>query len=170
MQTEPAKASTPDDREFLTFVLGQEEYCIDILKVQEIRGYESVTRIANAPDFIKGVINLRGNIVPIVDLRIKFRLGKVEYGGQTAVIVLNVLGRTIGMVVDRVSDVMSLSHDRIKPAPEFGTALNTQYIMGLAMLDDRMIIVINIEKLISSPEVQLIDEAGSAAPESSGKV
>jgi purine-binding chemotaxis protein CheW len=170
MQTEPTQAPTADRREFLTFVLGQEEYCIDILKVQEIRGYDAVTRIANAPDFIKGVINLRGNIVPIIDLRIKFRLGEVEYGGQTAVIVINVLGRTIGMVVDRVSDVMSLSHDRIKPAPEFGTALNTQYILGLAMLDDRMIIVINIEKLISSPEAQLIDEAGSAAPQSSGKV
>jgi purine-binding chemotaxis protein CheW len=166
MQTEPAQSPTAHLREFLTFVLGQEEYCIDILKVQEIRGYDAVTRIANAPDFIKGVINLRGNIVPIVDLRIKFRLSQVEYGGQTAVIVLNVLGRTIGMVVDRVSDVMSLSQDRIKPAPEFGTALNTQYILGLAMLDDRMIIVINIEKLISSPEAQLIDEAGSAAPES----
>jgi len=163
MQTEPAQASTPD--QFLTFVLGQEEYCIDILKVQEIRGYDAVTRIANAPDFIKGVINLRGNIVPIVDLRIKFRLGEVEYGGQTAVIVLNVLGRTIGMVVDRVSDVMSLNPERIKPAPDFSAALNTQYIQGLATLDDRMIIVVDIEKLISSPEVQLIDEAGSTASE-----
>src|SRR5438132_14260722 len=113
MQAEPNRtAATAEKHEFLTFTLGREEYCIDILKVQEIRGYDAVTRIANAPDFIKGVINLRGNIVPIVDLRIKFRLGEVEYGGQTAVIVLNVLGRTIGMVVDRVSDVMSLSHDR----------------------------------------------------------
>jgi len=117
-------------------VLGQEEYCIDILKVQEIRGYDAVTRIANAPDFIKGVINLRGKSCD-VDLRIKFRLGEVEYGGQTAVIVLNVLGRTIGMVVDRVSDVMSLNPERIKPAPTSGAALNTQYIQGLATLDDR---------------------------------
>jgi len=156
-------AATAEKREFLTFTLGREEYCIDILKVREIRGYDAVTRVANAPDFIKGVINLRGNIVPIVDLRIKFRLEQVEYGGQTAVIILGILERTIGIVVDSVSDVISLAHERIKPAPEFSAALNTQYIQGLATLDDRMIIVVNIEKLISSPEVQLIDEAGSSA-------
>jgi purine-binding chemotaxis protein CheW len=166
MQAEPNRtAATAENREFLTFTLGREEYCIDILKVREIRGYDAVTRVANAPDFIKGVINLRGNIVPIVDLRIKFRLEKVEYDGQTAVIILGILERTIGIVVDSVSDVMSLSQDRIKPAPEFSAALNTQYIQGLATLDDRMIIVVDIEKLISSPEVQLIDEAGSAASE-----
>src|SRR5713226_8946677 len=133
MQAEPNRmAATTENREFLTFTLGQEEYCIDILKVQEIRGYDAVTRIANAPDFIKGVINLRGNIVPIVDLRIKFRLEQVEYGGQTAVIILNILERTIGIVVDSVSDVILLGPERIKPAPEFGAALNTQYIQGLA--------------------------------------
>ena len=156
-------AATAEKREFLTFTLGREEYCIDILKVREIRGYDAVTRVANAPDFIKGVINLRGNIVPIVDLRIKFRLEHVEYGDHTAVIILGILERTIGVVVDSVSDVISLAHERIKPAPEFSAALNTQYIQGLATLDDRMIIVVNIEKLISSPEVQLIDEAGSSA-------
>ncbi len=154
-----------ENREFLTFNLGREEYCIDILKVREIRGYDAVTRVANAPAFIKGVINLRGNIVPIVDLRIKFRLEKVEYDGQTAVIILGILERTIGIVVDSVSDVMSLNPERIKPAPEFSGAMNTQYIQGLATLDDRMIIVVDIEKLISSPEVQLIDEAGSSASE-----
>jgi purine-binding chemotaxis protein CheW len=166
MQAEPNRtAAMAENREFLTFTLGREEYCIDILKVREIRGYDAVTRVANAPDFIKGVINLRGNIVPIVDLRIKFRLEQVEYGGQTAVIILGILERTIGIVVDSVSDVISLAHERIKPAPEFSAALNTQYIQGLATLDDRMIIVVNIEKLISSPEVQLIDEAGSSAAE-----
>jgi len=166
MQAEPNRtAATAEKHEFLTFTLGREEYCIDILKVREIRGYDAVTRVANAPDFIKGVINLRGNIVPIVDLRIKFRLENVEYGDQTAVIILGILERTIGIVVDSVSDVISLAHERIKPAPEFSAALNTQYIQGLATLDDRMIIVVNIEKLISSPEVQLIDEAGSSAAE-----
>jgi len=164
MQAEPNRtAATAEKHEFLTFTLGREEYCIDILKVREIRGYDAVTRVANAPDFIKGVINLRGNIVPIVDLRIKFRLEHVEYRDHTAVIILGILERTIGIVVDSVSDVISLAHERIKPAPEFSAALNTQYIQGLATLDDRMIIVVNIEKLISSPEVQLIDEAGSSA-------
>jgi purine-binding chemotaxis protein CheW len=165
MQTEPNRAATVAHREFLTFTLCNEEYCIDILKVQEIRGYDAVTRIANTPDFIKGVINLRGSIVPIVDLRIKFRLEQVDYSGQTAVIILDILERTIGIVVDRVSDVISLSNDRIKPAPEFGAALNTQYISGLATLDDRMIIMVNIEKLINSPEAQLIGEVEHAASE-----
>jgi purine-binding chemotaxis protein CheW len=164
MQAERNSATaTAENREFLTFTLGEEEYCIDILKVQEIRGYDAVTKIANAPDFIKGVINLRGNIVPIVDLRIKFNLKEVEYHGQTVVIILNILGRTIGIVVDRVSDVILLGSERIKPTPEFGATLNTQYITGLATLDDRMLIVMNIEKLMSSPEMQLLSEAQGAA-------
>ena len=164
MQAERSSATaTAENREFLTFTLGEEEYCIDILKVQEIRGYDAVTRIANAPDFIKGVINLRGNIVPIVDLRIKFHLKDVEYHGQTVVIILNILGRTIGIVVDRVSDVILLGAERIKPTPEFGATLNTQYILGLATLEDRMLIVVNIEKLLSSPEMQLLSETQGAA-------
>jgi purine-binding chemotaxis protein CheW len=116
-------------QEFLIFTLGAEEYGIDILKVQEIRGYESVTRIANAPDFIKGVINLRGIIVPIVDMRIKFHLGRVEYDHQTVVIILNVAGRVVGMVVDGVSDVLTLATDQIMPAPEFGATLTAEYLM-----------------------------------------
>jgi purine-binding chemotaxis protein CheW len=151
--------------EFLTFALGQEEYCIDILKVQEIRGYDAVTKIANAPAFIKGVINLRGNIVPIIDLRIKFDLPDVGYHAQTVVIILNILERTIGIVVDRVSDVISLAPESIKPAPEFGAILSTHYILGLAPLEDRMMIVVNIERLMSSPEMQLVSEAAGAALE-----
>src|SRR5512135_2459991 len=108
------------DREYLTFSLGQEEYGIDILKVQEIRGYDTVTRIANSPAFIKGVINLRGIIVPIVDMRIKFNLDHADYNEMTVVIILNVAGRVIGMVVDGVSDVITLKSEQIKPAPEFG--------------------------------------------------
>src|SRR6185369_18058551 len=99
--------------EFLTFTLGDEEYAIDILKVQEIRGYEPPTMIANAPPFIKGVINLRGIIVPVVDLRIKFNLGKIEYTPFTVVIILNVAGRVVGAVVDAVSDVISLTPAQI---------------------------------------------------------
>ncbi|BBI47709.1 chemotaxis protein CheW [Vreelandella olivaria] len=120
-------AAEAENREFLVFSLGDEEYAIDILKVQEIRGYENVTRIANAPDFIKGVTNLRGVIVPIVDLRIKFHFDKVEYGGQTVVIVVNVADRVVGIVVDGVSDVMTLTPDQIKPAPEFGVTLSSDF-------------------------------------------
>ena len=146
-------------RELLTFTLGREEYGIDILKVQEIRGYEAVTTIANAPEFIKGVINLRGIIVPIVDMRIKFNLGNVSYDDTTVVIILNVSGRVVGMVVDGVSDVITLKADQVKPAPEFGAGLDTRYLQGLGTVDERMIILVDIEKLMSSREMELVDEA-----------
>jgi purine-binding chemotaxis protein CheW len=144
--------------EFLAFTLGKEEYGIDILKVQEIRGYETVTRIANAPDFIKGVVNLRGIIVPIVDMRIKFNLGEPIYDQFTVVIILNIGGRIVGMVVDSVSDVITLSAEQIKPAPEMGTAFNTDYLVGLGTLDQRMLILVDIDKLMSSAEMGLIDK------------
>lgn len=145
-------------QEFLAFTLGKEEYGIDILKVQEIRGYETVTRIANAPDFIKGVVNLRGIIVPIVDMRIKFNLGEPTYDQFTVVIILNIGGRVVGMVVDSVSDVTTLSPEQIKPAPEMGTALNTDYLIGLGTIDQRMLILVDIDKLMSSAEMGLIEQ------------
>lgn len=145
--------------EYLTFMLGRETYGIDILKVQEIRGYDTVTHIANAPDFMKGVINLRGVIVPIVDMRIKFRVGEPTYHQFTVVIIMNVLNRVIGMVVDSVSDVVTLTPDQIRPAPELGAALDTHYITGLGTLNDQMLILVDIEKLMSSEEMQLIDHA-----------
>lgn len=144
--------------EFLAFTLGREEYGIDILKVQEIRGYEQVTRIANAPDFVKGVVNLRGIIVPIVDMRIKFNLGEPTYDQFTVVIILNIGGRVMGMVVDSVSDVITLKADQVKPAPEMGTAFNTDYLIGLGTLDERMLILIDIDKLMSSAEMGLIEK------------
>jgi purine-binding chemotaxis protein CheW len=144
--------------EFLAFTLGKEEYGIDILKVQEIRGYESVTRIANAPQFIKGVVNLRGIIVPIVDMRIKFNLGEPTYDQFTVVIILNIGGRVVGMVVDSVSDVTTLTPDQIKPAPEMGTVLNTDYLIGLGTLDQRMLILVDIDRLMSSDEMGLIEK------------
>lgn len=145
--------------EYLTFTLGNEEYAIDILKVQEIRGYEPPTLIANAPPFIKGVINLRGIIVPVVDLRIKFNLGKVEYTPFTVVIILNVAGRVIGVVVDSVSDVISLTSAQIRPAPDFSGSFDTKYILGLASQDARMMIVTDIERLMTSADMELIDSA-----------
>ncbi|QJQ97204.1 MULTISPECIES: chemotaxis protein CheW [Halomonadaceae] len=157
MSSANAAAVDAHSREFLVFSLGDEEYAIDILKVQEIRGYENVTRIANAPEFIKGVTNLRGVIVPIVDLRIKFHLDKVEYGGQTVVIVVNVGERVVGIVVDGVSDVMSLTPEQIKPAPEFGVTLSSDYLSGLGSLDDRMLVLVDIDKLLTSHEMALVD-------------
>ena len=152
-----ASVTDPASREFLAFKLGAEEYGIDILKVQEIRGYETVTRIANSPDFLKGVVNLRGIIVPIVDMRIKFNLGDPSYDQFTVVIILNIAGRVMGMVVDSVSDVTTLSPSQIRPAPEMGTAFNTDYLIGLGTLDERMLILVDIDKLMSSDEMGLVD-------------
>ena len=147
-----------DSREYLTFTLGDEEYGIDILNVQEIRGYDAVTKIANSPEFIKGVINMRGVIVPIIDMRLKFQLGTVEYNQFTVVIILHISGRVIGMVVDGVSDVVALRPEQIRPAPEFGAVLDTAYIDGLATLDERMVIVVDIEKLMTSGEMGLVEQ------------
>lgn len=157
MQASEGQPAGGGGRELLTFTLGNEEYGIDILKVQEIRGYDAVTTIANTPDFIKGVINLRGIIVPIVDMRIKFRLGKVEYNQFTVVIILNVANRVVGIVVDGVSDVIALTAEQLKPAPEFSAGLDTQYITGLGTVDDRMIIVMDIERLMTSRDMELVE-------------
>lgn len=143
--------------EFLTFRLGAEEYGIDILKVQEIRSYEPPTRIANSPQFVKGVVNLRGVIVPIVDLRLKLACEKAEYNSFTVVIVLNVKGRVVGAVVDSVSDVLELSADSIKPAPEMASAVETSFITGISSVNDRMLIMMDIEALMASAEMGLMD-------------
>ena len=126
-------------REYLTFRLDQEEYGIDILKVQEIRGYEPPTRIANAPSFIKGVVNLRGTIVPIVDMRLKFNCSQAKYDSFTVVIILHLEGRIVGIVVDSVSDVTALRDEQISPAPDFGSAVRADHIRGLASVDQRML-------------------------------
>ncbi|MES2770645.1 MAG: chemotaxis protein CheW [Pseudomonadota bacterium] len=148
-------------REYLTFVLGDEEYAIDILKVQEIRGYEPPTMIANAPPFIKGVINLRGIIVPVVDMRIKFNLSTADYTPFTVVIILNVANRVLGMVVDSVSDVLSLMPEQIRAAPDFSASFDTRYIIGLATLDERMLIVADIAQLMTSQDMELINHVAA---------
>ena len=140
------------------FKLGEEEYGIDIQKVQELRGYDAVTRIANAPDYIKGVVNLRGIIVPIIDMRIKFKLGDPTYDQFTVVIVLNIGGRVVGMVVDSVSDVITLTGEQIKPAPEMGSVLDADYLIGLGTLDERMLILVDIDRLMSSDEMGLVEK------------
>ena len=147
--------------EALAFKLGDEEYGVDILKVQEIRGHDPVTRIANAPDFIKGVVNLRGIIVPIVDLRQRFHLDIRDNDQLTVVIVLNIANRVIGMVVDSVSDVIRIGRDDIRPAPQMGTAFDANFLLGLGTIDDRMVILIDIERLLSSEELGLIERAAA---------
>jgi purine-binding chemotaxis protein CheW len=148
-----------DGGQFLTLRLGDEEYAIDILSVQEIRSYEEPTRMVNAPGFIKGVINLRGVIVPIVDLRLKLNLASVEYNQFTVVIILNVRGTVIGVVVDSVSDVVTLSSQAIKAAPQFEAALDARFITGLASLNERMLIVMNMNALMSNAELGLVSAA-----------
>ena len=153
-----ARSSSRASAEFLTFRLGAEEYGIDILRVQEIRSYEKPTRIANAPPHILGVVNLRGVIVPVVDLRIKLGCKKVEYNGLTVVIVLNVKGRVVGVVVDSVSDVLELPREQIRAAPEMASStVDTAFITGIASVGERMLILIDIEALMGSPDMGLMD-------------
>ena len=146
-------------REYLTFRLDQEEYGIDILKVQEIRGYEPPTRIANAPEFIKGVVNLRGTIVPIVDMRIKFNCTQADYNTFTVVIILNLRQRVVGIVVDSVSDVMELSAEAIRPAPDIESAIDNGCILGLGSVGERMLILLDIERLMGNVDMGLVASA-----------
>ena len=143
----------PTPGEFLTFTLGEEDYGVDILKVQEIRGYDAVTRVPDAPDYIKGVINLRGTIVPVIDLRLKLRLREARYDSLTVMIVLNVEDRVVGIVVDSVPDVIPLSQEQIRPTPEFGAAVDTRFISGIGTLDERMLILLDIETLLDSADL-----------------
>lgn len=161
LQRDNSKQNT--GHEFLTFALGAEEYGIDILKVQEIRCYERVTHIVNAPEFIKGVINLRGIIVPIIDLRLKFNLGSADYTAFTVVIILNLNSRVLGVVVDSVSDVIQLEAEEIREAPSLSSVdLDAQFIRGLATLNERMVILMDIEALMSSRDMALTNTLTTA--------
>ena len=155
-----AETASSSAREYLTFRLDQEEYGIDILKVQEIRGYEPPTRIAHAPEFIKGVVNLRGTIIPIVDMRLKFNCSQAEYNSFTVVIILNLRNRVVGIVVDSVSDVMELAADNVKAAPDIESVIDNDCILGLGSVGERMLILLNIEKLMSSVDMGLVAAGG----------
>lgn len=155
--TEPAVEGPRE--EFLSFRLGGEEYGVDILKVQEIRSYDTVTRLPEAPDYIKGVINLRGTIVPVVDMRLKLKLGQADFDKQTVMIILNVADKVIGMVVDGVSDVITLAASQIRPPPEFNGVMDTRYITGLGAVDDRMLILVDIECLMSASDLAAMEQA-----------
>jgi len=158
-RSKPAASVVADSGQYLTLRLGDEDYAIDIMRVQEIRSYEEPTRMANSPSFIKGVVNLRGVIVPIVDLRMKLNISKVEYNEFTVVIILNVRGSVIGAVVDAVSDVVTLDAKTIKPAPQFESAIDARFILGLANVGDRMLIVMNMEALLSNAELGMVATA-----------
>lgn len=153
----PEAARQPVPQEVLIFTLGQEQYGVDILKVQEIRDYTNVTRVAGVPDFIRGVTNLRGEVVPVVDLRLKFAIGAADFTSETVVIVINVNERIVGVIVDSVSDVVSLTPEQVTPAPRFGNQINSNYLLGLANVDERMLILLNVDTMLSSHEMQLTD-------------
>ena len=144
-------------REFLAFKLGTEEYGIDILRVQEIRSYEQPTRIANAPSHVLGVVNLRGTIVPIVDMRVRFNLEQTPYDAFTVVIVLHIGQRVVGMVVDGVSDVITLDAEQLRPVPEFNSVIDSEHLMAIGAIDERMLILLDIEKLMAAPDMGLTD-------------
>lgn len=146
-------------REFLAFKLGDEEYGMDILRVQEIRSFERPTRMANAPAYILGVVNLRGVIVPIIDLRIKFGLEEVTYDSFTVVIVLAIGAQVVGVVVDAVSDVITLTPEQLRPVPEFASAIGNDHLLALGSVQDRMLILLDIEKLMCSPEMGLVTQS-----------
>jgi len=146
--------------QYLTFIMADEEYGVDILRVQEIRGWEHVTPVPNTPKYIKGVINIRGTIVPLVDLRTRFGVEEIPYGPTTVVIVLKVMGakseRIMGIVVDAVADVYNIEAEKIKPAPDFGSVVSIEYVKGLSSIDEKMLILLEIDKLLSSDELEAI--------------
>lgn len=153
--------------QYLTFMLADEEYGVDILRVQEIKGWSHATPIPNTPDFVKGVINMRGTIVPIVDLRERFSMPEAAYGPTTVVVVLKVVGtddseRTMGIVVDAVSDVYNVATSDIKPTPNFGGNIDVEFLKGLATIDEKMVILLDIDKLLNQsviPEMEAAPEA-----------
>jgi purine-binding chemotaxis protein CheW len=156
---ERGRATAGPTREVLVFRLGGEEYGVDILKVQEIRGYDKVTPLPSAPGFLKGVVNLRGIIVPVLDLRVKFGLPEPTYDAFTVVIILRVSSRVIGIVVDAVSDVVALAADEVKPAPALGALVDAAFLAGLATQGERMILLMDIERFLSARELDLLGES-----------
>lgn len=160
------QAAQEEAAQFLTFVLGEELYGVDILRVQEIMGWNPVTRIPNTPEYLRGVLNLRGSIVPILDLRMRFDMEQADYTPTTVVIVLSVQQgneeRTLGVVVDGVSDVINVPAENIKPAPDFGTAVNTEFIDGLATVEEQMVMLLDIDKLLSIEELEQLEQLGES--------
>ena len=160
----PVATATTDTQQFLTFALGAEEYGVEILKIQEIKGYSAVTPLPNAPAYVKGVLNLRGTIVPIVDLRKKFRLPEVAYTTFTVIVVVQVQGKTLGFIVDAVSDVLTVQRDAIQPTPDLHGQLDTSLLTGLAPTGEhgeKLVILLDIDKVLTVTEaVEAVVAAG----------
>ena len=158
--------------QYLTFILGGEEYGVDILKVQGIQGFGKVTPLPHTPEFILGVINIRGAIVPIVDLRMQFKMESIPVGATTVIIVVKVSSedkeRTVGLVVDAVSEVHDVMDKDRKPTPDFGTAVNAKFINGLATIDDRMLILLDIDYLINAGVMEMVDNASNKLEDDHG--
>jgi purine-binding chemotaxis protein CheW len=157
----PAGASAPV--QYLTVNLANEEYAIDILAVREIRGWTPVTRIPQAPHYVLGVLNLRGTIVPVLDLRLRFGLEREEYNATTVTVIVNVAGRLFGVVVDAVSDVLDVTADGVRPVPDMGTTVDTEYLKGLTAVDDRMVLLLDVDKLLQPQDAQMLEAALPAA-------
>ena len=150
-------------REVLVFLLDSEEYGVDILRVQEIRSYEKVTPVPGAPPHLKGVVNLRGAVVPIIDLRVRFGRAEPRYDELTVVVVLQVGGRTVGMVVDGVADVVRLQPDEVQPAPALGALIGGSFLLEVAMMDDRMILLVDLEKVLATRELYSLPQLRATA-------
>lgn len=164
IQTQEMISSSIGEGQFLTFELNNEVYGVDILKVQEIRGWSDVTSIPNAPRFIRGVVNLRGAIVPILDMRRRFNMDELVFTHQTVVIVVNVSDRTIGMVVDAVSDVVNIPLEELRPAPDFGTGIDASFLQGLAPINEEtMAIILNIDEMLQGCELVQLDKMTEGA-------
>lgn len=158
-----------ESSQYLTFILDNETYGVEILRVQEIKGWTPVTRIPNTPEYMQGVLNLRGTIVPIVDMRMRFDLQHVEYTPITVVIVLAVKSdsgeRVIGLVVDSVSDVIDVDAQDVKATPDFGTSLNTKFINGIATSNDNMVMLLDVDKLLSVEEMSVLSQMSESGAE-----
>ncbi|MFZ0871480.1 MAG: chemotaxis protein CheW [Rhodanobacter sp.] len=148
--------------QYLTVNLADEEYGIDILAVREIRGWSSVTRIPQAPGYVLGVLNLRGAIVPVLDLRLRFGLSREEYTGTTVTVIITVAGRLFGIVVDAVSDVLDVEQNNVRPVPDMGTAVDTEYLKGLTSIGERMVLLLDADKLLQPQDAQMLDAALNA--------
>jgi purine-binding chemotaxis protein CheW len=148
--------------QYLTVNLAEEEYGIDILAVREIRGWTPVTRIPQAPHYVLGVLNLRGAIVPVLDLRLRFGLIREAYNATTVTVIVTVADRLFGIVVDAVSDVLDIANTDLRPVPDMGTAVDTEYLKGLTSMGERMVLLLDADKLLQPQDVQLLDTALNA--------
>jgi purine-binding chemotaxis protein CheW len=148
-----------DGSQYLTFALGQEEYGVEILKVQEIKGYTPATPVPNTPDYIKGVMNLRGTIIPVVDLRVKLALKETEYNQFTVIIVVTVGTKVVGLIVDSVSDVLNIPEADIQSPPEFGSTVDVRFIDGMAKAAEKIVMLLNIDRVLKDDDLQGMDQA-----------